>query len=181
MVFWLGILCGAFIAWCAVESGFYRSFVLLFNGSMAVYVAVFSAARVVAAIPECRQTPYGYALTLIVLVGAGIALLQGAAYLLLPDTSDVHFPRLLESLGAGVLGFAGGLLLWGFLALAVWLSPLGQMRPVQQAGLDQGSRPTNIAYLCTWCDAIHRVAGSDQSANTAGTIDEMRLALLEER
>lgn len=167
MVFWTGILVGGLFVWLAVKMGFYETWTLLFNCVISVYVALLLTPVVVDKVPAAGETAYGNALTLLALAVAAFLILCGASYTLITSRFNVSLPKIFDNLGAGLLGFLAGLLIWSFAALLVSATPLAQKGIVRDIGFGPKIEQSNAPYIYWWCDLVDSVAAADDSRQSA--------------
>jgi|GEM_PF-745166 len=159
MVFWIAILAGAAFVWLAVRTGFYQSWGLLFNVVVSIYLAVFLAPAVADWAPASGgASGYGLTLSLMALAGGCFAILYGLSYVFLTGQFTIPFPKVLDVLVAGVLGFVAGFLVLSFAALVITLSPLAQHKMLSTLGFSRQDQKANIACMAWCCDLVHRVA-----------------------
>jgi hypothetical protein len=167
MVFWAGILAAAFFAWLAVKIGFYETWTMLFNIVISIYLSVFLTPVITTMVPAASDTAYGNALTLITVAVGAFLILHGISYSLLTLAScQVWFPRPLDNVGSGLLGFLGGLLVWSFLALVTSASPFSQSSFAQDIRLTSSVEKTNVAYVAWWCDMVNAVVATGDNKQT---------------
>jgi hypothetical protein len=167
MLFWIGILVGAALAYLAVKTGFYETWVLLFNLTVAIYLGLFLHPLVADFIPAAGGTDFGPALTMLAIAGAVFAILQGLSFVFLTGQFKVPFPKIFDVVVSGILGFCAGLLIWSFVSLLITISPLARETAVEKIGFSPASFTEQSAdYLAWWCDIIHNFTASD-SAPTA--------------
>ncbi len=175
MVFWIAILAGAAFVWLAVRVGFYQSWGLLFNVVVSIYLAVFLAPAVAEWAPASGgASAYGLTLSLVALAGGCFAILYGLSYVFLTGQFSIPFPKVLDVLVAGMLGFLAGFLVLSFTALVVTLSPLAQHKMLSTLGFSRQDQKANIACMAWCCDLVHSVARfepTDQA--TKGAIDRL--------
>lgn len=157
MVFWIGILVGGFFVWLAVARGFYEMWTMLFNIVVSIYAAVYLTPVIVEFVPAAGDTAYGNAMMLLVLAGAIFAILYVISLTFLTGQFKVSFPKIFDNLGAGILGFLAGLLVWSFVVLLISATPFGKSDTAESFGFG----PTNNPYLCWWCDLVNTAAASD--------------------
>lgn len=163
MVFWVGILVGAFFVWVAVGRGFYDTWTMLFNVVISVYTAVYLTPVIVDIIPAAGETVYGNALTLAAVAAAVFVILYVISLTFLTGQFKVAFPKIFDNLGAGILGFLGGLLIWSFAVLLISATPIGKNDFARSIGLGSEVGQTSNPYLCWWCDLINTAAASDDT------------------
>jgi hypothetical protein len=166
MVFWIAILVGVLFVWLAVRMGFYDTWSLLFNVVVSIYVAIFLAPLVARLAPASGgASPYGMALSMIVLSGGCFAILYGLSYVFLTGQFSVRFPRFFDILLAGALGFVAGFLILSFAALVIATTPLARHKLVGSIGFSRQSQRPNIACIAWCCDLVHAVARFEPSDN----------------
>jgi len=178
MVFWIAILAGGLFAWLAVRMGFYETWILLFNVVVSMYVGIFLAPAVVELTPATGGlASYGTALSMVVLAGGCFAILQGLSFVFLTGQFNIPFPRLLDIVLSGLLGFVAGFLALSFLALIVTASPLTERKLVGTLGFDRQSQKTNIACVAWCCDRVHALTRFEADASaTQAAIDRLLTA-----
>jgi hypothetical protein len=167
MVFWTAVLVGGIFTWIALQIGFYATWILFFNLLLSVYVAIFLTPIAISRVQAATSTAYGYALTFLSIAVATLLISYGICWAWLSSEERIRFPKVLESLGAGLLGFLAGFLLASFLAVALCLTPLTQRDFFKKIGLDAESQESTKSYLCWWCDRLHVLVKS--SADTEDT------------
>ncbi len=158
MVFWLAILVGGVFVWVAVRMGFYQSWTLLFNVVISIYLAIFLAPVVADwARGEGGASAYGIMLSLIVLAVGCFAVLYGLSYVFLTGQFNVPFPKVLDILAAGGLGFVAGFLILSFAALVVTASPLARHKGMATLGFTRQGQQANLECVAWCCDLVHSV------------------------
>jgi len=174
MVFWTGILAAAFFAWLAVKIGFYETWTMLFNIVISIYLSIFLTPAITTMIPAAGDTAYGNALTLITVAVGAFLILHGVSYSFLTGRFSVWFPRPLDNVGSGLLGFLGGFLIWSFVTLVIFVSPLSQAAFARDIGLASTVERTNVPYVAWWCDLVNSVVGAgDKKHITRAAIDRL--------
>jgi hypothetical protein len=176
MVFWAGILVGAFLAWFTSKMGFYQVWAMVFNIVISIYVAIFLTPVIADAIPAATDTAYGYALILMAIAIGTLLTLQGITYTLFTGQFSVTFPKVLNTVGSGILGFLAGLLVWSFLAVAVSTTPVSASSFAQQLGFGRKVAQTNVPYMSWWCNLVDTVAASEDSTSTPQEVINALLA-----
>ena len=157
MVFWIGILIGGLFVWLAVKLGFYDAWALLFNILIAVYTAVLMTPTAIDMIPTAGDTAYGNALTLMALALATFFILHGISHIFITGQFNINFPKVFDILGAGVIGFLAGLLIWSFAALLISATPAGHKGTLQAIGFGNNIKQTNAPYIEWWCDLVNTI------------------------
>jgi hypothetical protein len=161
MVFWAGILAAAFFAWLAVKIGFYETWTMLFNIVISIYLSLFLTPVITTMVPAASDTAYGNALTLITVAAGAFLILHGVSYSFLTGRFSIWFPRPVDNVGSGLLGFLGGLLVWSFVTLVISVSPLSQAGFARDIGLRSTVDQTSVPYIAWWCDLVNAVVATD--------------------
>jgi hypothetical protein len=161
MAFWIGILAGALWVAYTLKTGFYETWAILFNLVISIYLGVHLQPLISAIIPAAADTPYGNTLTVLAVAAASFLLLQGITYVFFTSQLTISFPKLFDVLGAGLLGFLAGFLVWSFVALLLCTTPLSHKPAVKQMCFD--SQQTTISYLTWWCQLVDKAASYGDS------------------
>lgn len=174
MVFWVGILVGATVAWAAAKFGLRDAWLFLFNSVLAVFLAIFLTEPIIEGVPSAGETSYGTALTLLATGIGSLLLLQGTAYAFVTSQFKVPFPRILDKVAAACLGFAAGFLIWSFLSLVVSLTPAVNNQMAEESGFRSQTQQAAIPYIGFWCDIPHGIVGSPGGpASTHKAIEQL--------
>jgi len=177
MAFWAGILVGAAFVWLAIRIGFYETWVMLFNIIISVYLAVFLRPMVAQLVPIADKTEYGSGLIMITLGIASFLILYTITCTFVTGQFTVPFPKILNTIGTGFLGFLAGLLVWSFATLLVFVTPLSENVFLKEVGFDTQLKQTNISYLCWWSNLVNKAVFSGANQRTyEQLIEEMEPA-----
>jgi hypothetical protein len=160
MAFWLAVLGGAVFVRVAINIGFYETCVMLFNVVISSYLALLLTPIITDVIPAAGAMPYGHVLTLLATAVAILLILYAVSYTFLTSQATVSFPKIVENLVAGLLGFLTGFLAFSFLVFLICLTPTREHPFVSKLGLDPESQQANVSYICWWCDLVNMVAAS---------------------
>lgn len=178
MVFWLGILVGAVFAWFVVRIGFYGMWAMLFNIVISVYLAIYLQ-PVIVKVPGLGDTLYTNALAMMGTAIAVFLILHGISYTFLTGQLVPTFPKVFDTVGTGFLGFLAGFLVWSFVALLVYVTPISQNAFIKSIGLGK-SQQTSVSYISRWCGLVNALSRQDEQYNAKKTIGEL-LTSIEER
>ncbi len=153
MWFWLTVLAGLACTALGIKFGFFETMALFFNALVAVFMAIFVTPYLLHIIPQAADFPAGVVFTALV-VGVGIfVLLLGLSFFLITGQFRVPFPKVLDVIGAGGLGFLLGVLAISFALVLLSGTPLPILGNL---AVDDALAP-NMRYLCWWNDGIHRL------------------------
>lgn len=167
VVFWIGILIGGLFAFLGTKRGFYETWTTLFNVVVAVYTSILLTPVIVEKIPAAGETAYGNALTLLAIAAAIFLPMHGISFIWLTGQFKVAFPKTLDLVGAGILGFLKGVLIWSFIAVLISSTPLGQKDSAERIGFGSKIEQTNGRYVCLWCGLIDTVTASGDNRRSA--------------
>lgn len=169
MVFWAGILAGALFALFTIKMGFFETWAMLFNILISIYLAVFLRPIITDIVPGSGNTPYGNALTMVATAAAFFTILHVISYTFFTGQFNVSFPKIFNSLGAGSLGFLAGLLVWSFVSISIYITPISQDAFVEEIvfGPDFEQGHANISYISWWCNLVNKVVSPRSSRHTA--------------
>ena len=166
MIFWLGVLFGTLFAVLGYKRGFYETLALLFNIVISIYLGIFLAPFIVSNVPGAGDLPLSKLLAVVSTTAAAFVILHGITYIYFTCQFTLTFPRLLDTLGAGGLGFAVGFLLWSFATLLVCMSPVSQNAIFRQFGFDTEARQSGLSSLSWWSDRVHRITAIEYEPNS---------------
>jgi len=174
MLFWVGIFIAGLFAWLGFRLGFYETLAVLFNVVIAVYVAIFVGPVIIDFVPAAGETAYA---TILAVASTGIGtflVLQCISYTFITSAFAVTFPKILDSLGAVILGFGTGFLVWSFTAFLVYLSPISEKAIAKTIGFNTRTRQTFVSNICWWCDIVHNLVGTaDTQRNPRNVLAEL--------
>ena len=162
MIFWIGIAVGGvFVLW-AVKKGFYETWVTLFNTVIAIYLAIFLRPTVAMLVPAAADTPYSNALIMLVIWVASFAILSGLSFIFFTSQFDVPFPKVLDYIGSGIIGFCNGLLLWSFVCLLLSVTPIAQQQIMNDIGFGVNFQQSNTANIKFWVNKVNNLVSVEK-------------------
>jgi hypothetical protein len=118
---------------------------------------------VIVNIPAVGDTPYSNALTMIAVALASFLILHGISYTFLTGQFNVSFPKVFDTLGAGLLGFSAGFLVWSFLTLLIYITPASQNTFVKEIGFTDQFQQTSVLYISRFCNLVNAVVSSQDN------------------
>ena len=155
MTFWIGIVVGCLFAWQFAKTGFYQSWMILFNLVISTYLAVFLRPVLVESFAIAGRGPYAYAITMLATATAAFMILHGILHILFTSQFSASFPKILDILGSGFLGFWGGILIWSFAGLLICITPFSQTTLIRGIDFENEVKQCNTPYLCWWFDLVN--------------------------
>jgi hypothetical protein len=157
MIFWIGIAVGgAFVLW-GIKKGFYETWVMLFNTIIAIYLAIFLRPTAAMLVPAAGDTPYGSALIMLAIWVASFSILSGLSYIFFTSQFDVPFPRVLDIIGSGIIGFCNGLLVWSFVCILLSVTPIAENQILVEMGFGANFQRSNTANIIFWADKVNNL------------------------
>ena len=175
MLYWSSMLFAGFFALYAYKKGFYESWALLFNVVISIYLAVFLRPAIANVITVADNTAYNRALLVIAIGAACFLILHGLSYALITGQFSIPFPKILDSLGAGFLGFVTGLLIFSFVIVIINVTPLADEKLVKSVGFNSPFAERNFTYVAHWCDWVNKIAAApDSRHSTAQLLNDLR-------
>jgi hypothetical protein len=176
MVFWIGILVAILFAYSAIKLGFYHAWTMLFNFVIAVYVALYISPMVEEFLPAAMGGEYSKTMALLATGLVTFLILHGISYTLLIGQFEVTFPRVVNTLGSGILGFLAGFLVWSFGTLIVLTTPFSQQQYVKDLGLntktfEEAKMQSCLESVCNFMDKL--VASGDGPVSAKRTINDL--------
>lgn len=166
MAFWIGILVAILFAYIAIKMRFYATWALLFNIVISIYLGIALGPLLADFVPGLSNAPYHTALSIVGTTIGAFLILHGISYTLLTGQFSVPFPKIIDKLGAGILGFLVGFLIWSFVGLLACVTPMSQNTFVKDIGLCDQFEQTNAPVICRCCDLVHSIVSSQDSKHT---------------
>ena len=169
MVVWIGILVAVLFAYSAIKLGFYHAWTMLFNFVIAVYVALRVSPAIEEFLPAAMGGQYSKTMALLATWLVTFLILHGIAYVLLIGQFEVTFPRVVNILGSGLLGFLAGFLIWSFVTLVVCTTPFSQQQYVKELGFETKTfqEAKMQPYLVWWCNFLDKIVASGEGPVSA--------------
>jgi hypothetical protein len=160
MIFWVGIIVsGLFVAW-AIKNGLYETWVTLFNTIISTYLAIFLRPVVAPMVQAAADTPYNNALIVLGIWVASFAILSALSFIYFTSQFDVTFPRVLDVIGSGIIGFVNGFLIWSFACLLISLTPVAKEQVLADIGFDLKFQQNNASNIKWWVSKVNNLVSS---------------------
>ena len=160
-MFKLIIIAAALVfAFIGYRKTFYPGWAVLFNLLIAVYISIMSAPQIVDKFPVVRTylDNYTYSAAILIIAAVIFIVLQSFAFRFFTAVSIVSFPKLLNSLGAAILGFLTGSAIAGFLFFLINISPLADNSTVRSFTQDKQAPDRSNGVVLVSCDFIHSIS-----------------------
>ncbi|MHC4076653.1 MAG: CvpA family protein [Planctomycetota bacterium] len=166
MVFWIGIAVGLVFVYFAVRVGFYEIWAVLFNIVIAVYLGIYLSPVLAGIIGSDEEVPYNQGLMMLTVAVVTFVILEGITYVLFTSHFSISFPRFFNVVFSGGLGFLVGLLVWSFLVVLIYLTPVSRIDFVNSHGFGRQAEQFNVSYLCWWGNLVDRIVSADEKHST---------------
>ncbi|MGD9109523.1 MAG: hypothetical protein PVG93_01155 [Phycisphaerales bacterium] len=176
MLFWVGILVGVIFAYLAIRRGLYETWAILFNIILSIYLAIVLNPLAKHILPRSGHNPYDNTLVMLALGVGFFILLHGIVYVLVLSQFKIDMGRILDLIGSGVIGLAGGILIWSFVLILLCSSPLVTNKFLRATGVKRDNVQANVSYVCRFTGLIEKLVGTEQSENV---VPELLDSLLE--
>jgi hypothetical protein len=98
---------------------------------------------------------------------ASFLILHGISYTFLTSQFNVSFPKVLDVVGAGLLGFLAGFLVWSFLSLLLYITPASQNTFVKEIGFTGQFQQNSVLYVSQFCNLVNAVVSSQDNKYSA--------------
>ena len=152
--------------WFAVQRGFYETWAALFNIVISIYLAVFLGPMLVEFVPASGNASYSNALTVLTAAAVVFLILHGISYVFLTGQFEVTFPKTIDILAAAVLGFLAGFLIWSFVSLLFFSTPLSRTSSAKKFGFNDQTQQTSLSTVRWWCNLVDSVVASTDRDDT---------------
>ncbi len=154
------LVVGLVFALVGYRKTWYPCWTYLFNLLIAAYVSIMITPQVVDAVPLIRNYlgNYSYAVFALTVAVVIFVVMSLFSFRFFTSASAVSFPKILDSVGAAMLGFFSGAVIAGFLLSVVSITPLSDYSFVRS--VTQGRRAdagVNCAVL-TSCNIVHDIS-----------------------
>jgi hypothetical protein len=88
---------------------------------------------------------------------ASFAILSGLSFIFFTSQFDVPFPRVLDYIGSGIIGFCNGLLVWSFVCILLSVTPIAQNQILVEMGFGANFQQSNTANIIFWADKVNNL------------------------
>jgi len=156
-MFWCAILIGILVAVMAIKTGVYMMWAILFNALISIYLGVMLCPTIIGLIPDIGDSRYHHAGCV-----GGIAVVIFAIFqtitvnFLLGEEAGknkkneeaISFPKVVNTIGAGLVGFFLGYIVWGFVLFVFLITPISNEPIVQSICRQSGFASQSVQAVC---------------------------------
>lgn len=152
------IIIGVVFGIVAARKGLYSTWALLVNICVSIYLAVFLTPTVLYNIGSLADAPYALPACLAIIAVAVFAILQSIAVIFFTGQFHFSFPKILNILGAGLLGFVSGFVVCGFLGFVILTMPVLQQDSAFAGQLTEAAE-LSVVKVCNCINFLSRQTG----------------------
>ncbi len=167
---------GVAFAFLAIRRGLYETWAILFNIVVSMYLAIVLSPLAKDILPQSSRNPYDDTLVILALGVGFFVLLHGIVYVLVLSQFKINMGKILDLIGSGAIGLAGGILIWSFALILLCSSPIITNKFVRAVGIKRDNVQSNISYVCRFTGLIERFVSAEPSENV---VPELLDSLLE--
>lgn len=171
MILYLGIIFGVIFAGAAIKKGFYAMWPILFNLGIAIYLGVMLTPAAAKIIPTVNRWEYGYAGSIAAIAVVAFVILHVLTLAFFAAAHTISLPKILNGVGAALLGFLSGLLVWGFVCLLVLIAPISQNNFVKQYDLGKQLLDASERSVVQVCNLVNNLSMQNNSRSVDQVID----------
>ena len=171
MISWFAVLVGVIFAVIGIKKGFYPMWAMLFNILISIYLAVMLSPIIVQIRPDMAQLRYYLAACVAVIALMAFVILQVIMTSFLAEISESLCPRFFDNVGAGILGFLSGYVVFSFVFLAVCIMPFSRLPFMKGFCGDGISTPAGVRPVVKACDFVATASMQIYSDKASGVVD----------
>ena len=163
MAFWIGILVSIAFVYLAIKVGFFEMWVMLFNITISIYLAIFLRPIIADFVPIPVDASYNDAIIVVAIGIVTFLIVHAILYVFFTGQFNVSCPKIFDILGAGFLGCLAGYLVWSFAILLICITPISQQPIVKKMGLHMQLEQANVFQA-------HHLSPQPQMKGTVGAV-----------
>ena len=154
----IAIVFGILLGMIGVKRGFLKTWALLFNILVSIYIGVMLSPTFVAFRPEMGQE-YSYLAAFIVVTSLAIfVVLQMIVSVFFSELAECFCPKIFDTVGAAILGFLGGFCIISFVFVVVCIMPFSKKPNLKGVCGDGSSTPVGVEGVVKACDFVSTVS-----------------------
>ncbi|MHC4738816.1 MAG: CvpA family protein [Planctomycetota bacterium] len=162
-MFWCVVLIGILAAVMAIKAGFYTMWAILFNTLISIYIGVMLCPTIIGLIPDIGDSRYHHAGCVGGIAVVIFAIVQTITVnFLLGEETDkdkkneeaISFPKLVNTIGAGLVGFFLGYVVCGFVIFVFMIMPISNEPIVKIICEQSGFASQSVKTVCGFVGGI---------------------------
>ena len=154
MIFWFAVVAGVIFAVIGIRKSFFPMWAMLFNILVSIYLSIMLSPLIVQIRPDLEQLRYYLAACVAVIAIMIFVILQVITTSFLADISESLCPKFFDNIGAGILGFLSGYVVFGFVFLVICIMPFSKLPFMKGFCGDGVSTPAGVKPVVKACDFI---------------------------
>jgi hypothetical protein len=172
MILFISIIFSLIIAALSIKRGLYIGWVMLVNVVLSIYLSIFLTPSISHCSKAVGEAQYGYALCMTIVAVAVFLILHTLTVTFFTGIFKISFPKALNTVGAAVLGFVCGLLIWSFGCFVFLLTPIPHSS-IAQAFIDPAKLVrTSVPPLRFTCGLVN-LCSFQKQVNTSKVLDSL--------
>ncbi len=158
MILLLAVVVGVVFAVIGARKGFFPMWFVLFNILISIYIGVMLSPTLVAIRPDMEQEPY-YLAAFIAVTSVMIFIVLGTiAISFFGELGECFCPKVLDTVGAAILGFLGGFCVLSFVFFIVCIMPFSKTPSMKDVCGDGTLTPIGVKGVVKACDFVSTVS-----------------------
>ncbi len=143
---------------------------MLFNILISIYLGVMLSPLIVQIRPDMAHLRYYLAACVAVIALMVFVILQVITTSFLAEISESLCPKFFDNVGAGILGFLSGYVVFSFVFLAVCITPFSKQPFMKGFCGDGTSTPTDVKPVVKACDFVAKASMQIYSDKAKGVV-----------
>ena len=164
-MFWIMVFIGILFAVAMIRKGFFTTWAILFNIVISIYLGVMLEPAIIEMLPDVGDSEYHHAICLVVIVVLSFTILQTIVVTFLIETYEVTFPRIVNSIGSGLLGFFSGYLVCGFILFVMCVGQFSDMPFIEKICGQDGVSTVAKGPILKVCNLVDIASFQSRSVN----------------
>ncbi len=179
MAFWLSILAGIVFAAVAFRRSFYLMWTILFNITISIYLGIMLTYTAVKTIDAISCSSYSYAGCVLGIAIVTFVILQFIAIRFFAATFKVTFSKIFDNIGAALLAFIAGFLVFSFISFSISITPIVDNPFMQEVISGQQIAKSSAPVVLRTCNLVG-VLSAQKNTGVTGDFLSWLLATREE-
>jgi len=171
MIFWFAVVAGVIFAVIGIRKSFFPMWAMLFNILVSIYLSIMLSPLIVQIRPDLEQLRYYLAACVAVIAVMVFVILQVITTSFLAELSESLCPRFFDNIGAGILGFLSGYVVFGFVFLVICIMPFSKLPFMKGFCGDGISTPTGVRPVVKACNFVATASMQIYSDTAGGVVD----------
>ena len=171
MIFWFAVVAGVIFAVIGIRKSFFPMWAMLFNILVSIYLSIMLSPLIVQIRPDMDQLRYYLAACVAVIAVMAFIILQVIKTSFLAQISESLCPRFFDNVGAAILGFLSGYVVFSFVFLAVCIMPFSEPSFMKGILGDGVSTPSGAKPVVKACNFVAKASMQCYSDTAVEVVD----------